>query len=143
MTNEERTKAGRELAAKLFAGVKRTNAGPLASPLREYTTRYLFGEVWQGKELSLEERSLITCATLIALNRTNEQQVHFQGFKNSGAAARQARSGDHPPRPLCRLAVCRLGEPRTQRGLARRAAAGRAAARREAAGRVAAGRAPW
>ena len=84
MTNEERTKAGRELAAKLFAGVKRTNAGPLASPLREYTTRYLFGEVWQGKELSLEERSLITCATLIALNRTNEQQVHFQGFKNLG-----------------------------------------------------------
>ena len=84
MTNEDRTKLGRELTAKLFAGAPRNPKGRLPDLLRDYTARYLFGEVWQGKELSLEERSLITCATLIALNRTAEQHLHFLAAKNLG-----------------------------------------------------------
>jgi 4-carboxymuconolactone decarboxylase len=40
--------------------------------------------VWQGEELSLQERSLATCATLVALAREPEQRLHFRGARNLG-----------------------------------------------------------
>ena len=42
------------------------------------------GDVWQGEELSIQERSLITCAMLVALNREAEQRIHFLAAKNLG-----------------------------------------------------------
>ena len=50
----------------------------------EYTVEHLFGEVWQGEELSIQERSLITCTILAALVREPQLQVHLTGAKNLG-----------------------------------------------------------
>lgn len=83
-SDEERTELGRQLAAKLFAGAQRGTSGPSPEVFRDYTYRHLFGEVWQGTELTLQERSIATCTTLIALNRTAEQRLHFLGAKNLG-----------------------------------------------------------
>ena len=44
----------------------------------------LFGDVWERKGLSKRDRSLITCAALIALNRTEQQVGHFQRALNNG-----------------------------------------------------------
>ncbi len=52
--------------------------------LADYTMEHLFGDVWQQDDLSLQERSLITCTILVALNRENEQHVHFVGARNLG-----------------------------------------------------------
>ncbi|MCH9673550.1 MAG: carboxymuconolactone decarboxylase family protein, partial [Gammaproteobacteria bacterium] len=41
-------------------------------------------DVWQGEELSTQERSLITCSMLVALNREAEQRIHFRAAKNLG-----------------------------------------------------------
>jgi len=45
---------------------------------------HLFGDVWQRPGLEVEERSLITCAVLIALGREPEQRLHFRGARNVG-----------------------------------------------------------
>jgi 4-carboxymuconolactone decarboxylase len=80
---DDRQAKGRALTAKLFAGAPRT-ASAMPAKLQEYTTGHLFGDLWQGEELTLAERELITCTTLVALYRTNEQKVHFVGAKNAG-----------------------------------------------------------
>ncbi len=83
MNDEERRKAGIELAGKLFSGIDTGNV-PLGDTLRDYTMRHVFGDVWQQAGLTLEQRSLVTCTLLVALNRENEQRLHFQGAKNLG-----------------------------------------------------------
>lgn len=80
---EEKLKKGVELAGKLFAGAS-VDAVKMSDKFRGYTMGHLFGDVWQGEELALEERSLVTCVTLIALNREAEQRLHFVGAKNVG-----------------------------------------------------------
>jgi 4-carboxymuconolactone decarboxylase len=82
--NNERLDKGTALANRLFEGVVRTESVPMPAELRRYTMEHVFGDVWQGKDLSLEERSLMTCTILVATGRENEQRLHFQGAKNLG-----------------------------------------------------------
>ena len=49
-----------------------------------YSIDHLFGDVWQGEELDFQQRSMITCATLVALNREAEQEIHFRAARNLG-----------------------------------------------------------
>jgi len=79
----ERMAKGRALAAKLFDGAPRA-ASTMPETFQDYTFAHLFGEVWQDETLSLQERELVTCTTLVALNRLNEQKVHFVGARNVG-----------------------------------------------------------
>lgn len=81
MSDKKKAK-GAEVIAKLFGG----SPDDLQFPPRfkEFTVEHLFGDVWQGEDLALEERSLITCAVLTALAREPEQKVHFKGAKNLG-----------------------------------------------------------
>jgi 4-carboxymuconolactone decarboxylase len=52
--------------------------------LVDLSERVLFGEVWERPGLSKRDRSLITCATLIALNRTEQQVGHFKRALDNG-----------------------------------------------------------
>lgn len=75
---------GRELAGKLFAGAPPTKG--VHRSLMTHTIDHLFGSVWQEPELVTEERSLITCAVLVATGRESEQFLHFRGARNLGIA---------------------------------------------------------
>ena len=55
-----------------------------APKLVDLTDNVLFGNVWERKGLSKRDRSLITCAALVALNRTEQQTGHFQRALNNG-----------------------------------------------------------
>jgi 4-carboxymuconolactone decarboxylase len=48
------------------------------------TVEHLFGNVWSRPGLAIEERSLATCAVLVALAREGEQRLHFRGARNLG-----------------------------------------------------------
>jgi 4-carboxymuconolactone decarboxylase len=50
----------------------------------ELTDDVLFGDVWERKALSKRDRSLITCAALVALNRTEQQVGHFKRALDNG-----------------------------------------------------------
>lgn len=79
----DKLEAGTQLAAQLFAGLS-TAPPPLPDDFRKHTLEHLFGDVWQGPELELQERSLITCTVLVALARESEQTLHFRGARNIG-----------------------------------------------------------
>ena len=51
--------------------------GDLAPKLIELTDEVLFGDIWERKELSKRDRSLITCAALVALGKTEQMEFHF------------------------------------------------------------------
>ena len=51
--------------------------GSFAPKLVELTDRVLFDDVWERKELSPRDRSLITVAALIALNRPDQLRFHL------------------------------------------------------------------
>jgi 4-carboxymuconolactone decarboxylase len=52
--------------------------------LVDLTDNVLFGDVWERSGLSKRDRSLITCAALVALNRTEQQTGHFQRALDNG-----------------------------------------------------------
>ena len=52
--------------------------------LIELTETVLFGDVWERPQLSKRDRSLITCAALVALNRTEQLKGHLERALNNG-----------------------------------------------------------
>lgn len=87
MSNEEKRKKGIAFFKKLVAGQDRSTAvarSAIPEKFSRYTMEHLFGDVWQGEELTLAQRSLITCTILVALNREAEQRIHFPGARNLG-----------------------------------------------------------
>jgi 4-carboxymuconolactone decarboxylase len=82
--SESKIEKGQALVGKLFAGAAGGPRVPMPADFQRYSMEHLFGDVWQGKDLSLQERSLITCTVLVALNREHEERAHFRGARNLG-----------------------------------------------------------
>src|SRR5579871_6284672 len=79
-------KYGGDVVASENAPKSRAQAqfGEIAPKFIELTDDVLFGDVWERPGLSKRDRSLITCAALIALNRTEQQTGHFGRALNNG-----------------------------------------------------------
>ena len=58
--------------------------GDFAPKLVELTDRVLFGDVWERQDLSKRDRSLITVAALIALNRPEQLRFHLDKALDNG-----------------------------------------------------------
>jgi 4-carboxymuconolactone decarboxylase len=58
--------------------------GDFAPKLVELTDRVLFDDIWERKELSKRDRSLITVAALIALNRPDQLRFHLNYAVQNG-----------------------------------------------------------
>jgi 4-carboxymuconolactone decarboxylase len=56
----------------------------VAPKLAELTEQVLFGDIWERAELSKRDRSLITMATLVALNRIEQQRFHIKRALENG-----------------------------------------------------------
>jgi len=52
--------------------------------LIDLTEKVLFGDVWERPGLSKRDRSLATCAALIALNRTEQLKGHLERALGNG-----------------------------------------------------------
>jgi rhodanese-related sulfurtransferase len=62
---ESRAEKGMATLRRLFGAS--VGGTPLPPAFAQMTVEHLFGEVWQRPGLALEERSLVTCAVLVAL----------------------------------------------------------------------------
>lgn len=60
--------------------------GDFAPKLAALTDDVLFGDVWARPELSRRDRSLITCAALIAGGNTEQLRSHLTIAKQNGVA---------------------------------------------------------
>lgn len=53
---------------------------------QQFITRYAWGEIWTRDQLTRRERSLVTLAMLIALNRQDEFKMHVKAGFNNGVS---------------------------------------------------------
>jgi 4-carboxymuconolactone decarboxylase len=79
-------------------------------PLREFTTRYVWGECWSNPDLPLKIRSLINVALLTAFRGGKELQTHIRGALNNGCTKVEIRevlrqTGIYAGIPVMREAV--------------------------------------
>jgi len=58
------------------AGDAQRAIGDIAPKLAQLTDEVLFADVWERPELSKRDRSLATCAALIALGKTEQMNFH-------------------------------------------------------------------
>ncbi len=65
------------MAVKPFPTHARKSFGDVTPKLAELTDEVLFGDIWERKQLSKRDRSLVTCAALIALGKTEQMSFHF------------------------------------------------------------------
>src|SRR2546423_13455724 len=65
------------MAIKQPATAAGKTIGDIAPKLAELTDGVLFGDVWERPQLSKRDRSLITCAALVALGKTEQMNFHF------------------------------------------------------------------
>ncbi|HMK67458.1 MAG TPA: carboxymuconolactone decarboxylase family protein [Stellaceae bacterium] len=72
------------MATSASANVNREKVRELAPKLIELTEKVLFGDVWERPGLSKRDRSLITVATLVALNRSEQLRGHLDRALNNG-----------------------------------------------------------
>lgn len=58
--------------------------GDIAPKLAQLTDDVLFGDVWQRPQLSQRDRSLVTVAALIAMNRPDQLRSHIARARTNG-----------------------------------------------------------
>jgi 4-carboxymuconolactone decarboxylase len=57
---------------------------PFNAEFQDLLTRYAWGEVWTRPGLPRHTRSLLTIALMVALNRSEELQLHLRAAGNNG-----------------------------------------------------------
>src|SRR2546429_9444421 len=72
------------MATRQPASTARDKVRTLAPKLIDLSEKVLFGDVWERPGLSKRDRSLITCAALVALNRTEQLKGHLERALNNG-----------------------------------------------------------
>jgi 4-carboxymuconolactone decarboxylase len=58
--------------------------GDFAPKLVDLTEGVLFGDVWERPELSKRDRSLVTCAALVATGKAEQMDFHFPNAIKNG-----------------------------------------------------------
>ncbi len=61
----------------------------IAPKLADLTSEVLFEDVWERKELSKRDRSLITCAALVALYRPEQLRFHVRLAIHNGVKSEE------------------------------------------------------
>lgn len=70
------------------SGAQKT-IGDFAPKLVELTDEILFGDVWERKDLSKRDRSLITVSSLIAGGNTEQLKFHLTFAKENGLSEKE------------------------------------------------------
>ncbi len=67
------------------------NINPFNADFQSFITNYAWGEIWTRPDLSKHNRSLITLAMLIALNRKTEFKMHVRAAFNNGVTVAEIK----------------------------------------------------
>ncbi|MBB3397456.1 4-carboxymuconolactone decarboxylase [Rhizobium sp. BK538] len=63
--------------------------GATAPKLAELTDNVLYGDIWERPELSKRDRSLITVAALVAMNRPDQLRSHLAIARTNGVTEQE------------------------------------------------------
>jgi 4-carboxymuconolactone decarboxylase len=67
----------------------RQSLGEFAPKLVNVTEQVLFGDIWERPQLSKRDRSLITCAALVAAGKTEQMDFHFPNALKNGVTGEE------------------------------------------------------
>ena len=81
----------REVLGEEHVDRAQANLNEFNAPFQELITRYAWGEIWERAGLTRRERSLITLAMLVALNREPEFRLHIRAALNNGVTVEEIR----------------------------------------------------
>ncbi len=82
MPNPESHEAGVDVMRQLFG--RKPDRAHLPEDIFDKAIESVYGEVWTRPGLSLQERSMITVAVLVAQGNSAELGLHVMGAKNLG-----------------------------------------------------------
>ena len=81
--DKEKREKGLKIMERM--GLIKSGDKPISRDFMAHIVDALYGTIWSRDEvINLQERSLITVAVLVALNRENELKIHFRGALNLG-----------------------------------------------------------
>lgn len=89
MAENERARRGNDMRRKLFGNAPEPSGN--YKEIMDVTVEHLFGDIWTREGLALRDRSMITCATLIALGREAQLRVHLRGALNVGVTREEVQ----------------------------------------------------
>jgi 4-carboxymuconolactone decarboxylase len=72
------------MAASPSSSSPRERIRAVVPKLIDLTEKVLFGDVWERPGLSKRDRSLITCAALVAMQRPDQLRIHLQRALENG-----------------------------------------------------------
>ena len=88
MNRDEQFEQGMSIRHEMFgpggAADAIANATPTTARFQEYVTRYCFGDTWSRPELSRRDRSLITVAMMVVMDKQHELGIHIRGALANG-----------------------------------------------------------
>jgi 4-carboxymuconolactone decarboxylase len=87
--SDEQYRNSQSTSGGLAGSVKGSSAAPklmedFDPKLAELTNNVLYGDIWERPGLSKRDRSLITVAAVIALNRPEQLRAHLQRARDNG-----------------------------------------------------------
>jgi 4-carboxymuconolactone decarboxylase len=95
MEDSERYQKGleirRDVLGKDYVDQALARINEFNGPFQEFITRYAWGEVWGRSGLTRRERSLITLAMLVALDREAEFRLHVRAAFRNGVTVEELR----------------------------------------------------
>jgi 3-oxoadipate enol-lactonase / 4-carboxymuconolactone decarboxylase len=95
MTDQEKYAQGMKVRRTVLgdAHVEKANANitDFNADFQEFITRYAWGDIWMREGISRRDKSLITLAMLIALNRPNEFKMHVRAAFNNGVTVEEIK----------------------------------------------------
>ena len=100
------------------------NKTELNADFQNFITRYAWGEVWTRPGINRHDRSMITIAMLIALNRADELRMHLHACFNNGVTEEELRELIFHSALYCGLPAANSAYHLAAEVLAARAAAG-------------------
>jgi 4-carboxymuconolactone decarboxylase len=82
--HEEGMKIRRAVLGDAHVDQASATQNELTAEFQELITRYAWGEIWTRPDLDRKTRSLITIAMMVALNRSEELQLHLKAALKNG-----------------------------------------------------------
>jgi 4-carboxymuconolactone decarboxylase len=82
--HQNRQEGADKMAAAPPSTSPRERIRAVVPKLIDLTEKVLFGDVWERPELSKRDRSLITCAALVAMQRPDQLRIHLQRALENG-----------------------------------------------------------
>jgi 4-carboxymuconolactone decarboxylase len=89
--HEQGMKTRRKVLGDKHVDKANANINAFTADFQDFITRYAWGEIWTRDTLTHRDRSLVTLAMLIALNREDEFKMHIRAAFNNGVTVEEIK----------------------------------------------------